>query len=239
MKRNPFKELKRREWVLWIVSVIVVLFSNIATGNIEFVTLADTLTGVTALIFIAKGDVWGQILTVVFSFLYGITSLKFRYWGEIITYLGMTMPIAFMSVITWLRHPYKKNKNEVKIHKLKKTEIIIMLLLTAVVTVIFGFILKMCNTPNLFFSTVSITTSFLASYLMLYRNPYYALAYSANDIVLIILWVLASVEDIAYFPMVMCFTMFLINDIYGFISWRKREKKQRMNKSPAEMPELC
>ena len=76
MKRNPFKELKRREWVLWIMSVIAVFFLNIATGNIEFVTLAGTLTGVTALIFIAKGDVWGQILTVVFSFLYGITSFS-------------------------------------------------------------------------------------------------------------------------------------------------------------------
>lgn len=227
MQLNPFKELKKREWVLWILSLSVVIFSNIATGQIKIATLLGTLVGVTALIFVARGDVWGQVLTVVFSILYAITSYEFKYWGEMITYLGMTMPIAAMSVVSWLRHPYEKGKNEVKIHNLKLSEVFIMIASAVIVTVVFYFILKFFDTPNLFFSTVSITTSYLASFLMLYRNPYYALAYGANDIVLIILWILASMENMSYFPMVMCFAMFLVNDVYGFISWKIREKKQR------------
>ena len=107
---------------------------------------------------------------------------------------------------------------------LKKT---IMLCITAViVTVIFYFILRYFNNAYLFFSTISITTSFLASALMLFRSSAYALAYGANDIILIILWVMASLEDTAYLPMVMCFAMFLANDIYGFYSWQKRKKLQ-------------
>ena len=102
-----------------------------------------------------------------------------------------------------------------------------MLCITAViVTVIFYFILRYFNNANLFFSTISITTSFLASALMLFRSSAYALAYGANDIILIILWVMASLEDTAYLPMVMCFAMFLANDIYGFYSWQKRKKLQ-------------
>ena len=75
-----------------------------------------------------------------------------------------------------------------------------MWLLALVVTVLFYFILKALNTANLFFSTLSITTSFVASYLTFLRSPYYAIGYSANDVVLIILWILASVEDISYLP---------------------------------------
>lgn len=224
---NPFKSLNKHDYMLWFVSLVVVAISNIMTGVADYMTLLATLTGVTALIFLAKGDVFGQILTVVFSIMYAITAYKFRYYGEMITYVGMTLPIALMSVVSWIRHPYEKGKNEVKIHTLTSLEKIIMIFLTLAVTILFYFILKWLNTPNLEVSTLSIATSFLASYLMFYRNPFYAVAYALNDIVLIILWILASLSDFSYFPMIICFLMFLINDLYAFVHWKIREKKQR------------
>ncbi len=50
----------------------------------------------------------------------------------------------------------------------------------------------------------------------------------ANDVVLIVLWVLASVEDKRYVSVVVCFAAFLVNDIYGFYSWKRMEKRQSM-----------
>ena len=228
MTKNPFKRLTSGELILWLISLITVIVSNIFAKDASVSTILSTAIGVTALIFVAKGDVFGQILTVVFSFLYAVTSFAFRYYGEMITYMGMTMPMAALSVISWLKHPFKKGKNEVKIHKLTRFEKILMILLSFIVTLIFYFILKALNTPNLLFSTISVTTSFLASYLTFFRNSYYALAYAANDIVLIVLWILATIESFSYFPMIICFVMFFINDIYGFISWKIREKKQAL-----------
>lgn len=232
MMKNPFSGLRKREWLLWGASVAVVTVSNFLTGDVRPVLLAATLVGVTALIFVARGDVWGQILTVLFSVLYSVTSLEFRYYGEIITYLGMSAPIAALSVVTWLRHPFAHGKNEVRIHTLTRRQTLLMAVLTIVVTGVFHLILKALATPNLAAGTVSIATSFLASYLMLYRNSYYALAYAANDVVLILLWVLAALEEPAYAPMIVCFSMFLVNDLYGFISWKAREVRQR----GADMP---
>lgn len=48
------------------------------------------------------------------------------------------------------------------------------------------------------------------------RSPYYALAYGLNDIVLIVLWIIASMQSVSYIPMAVCFVMFFFNDIYGF-----------------------
>ena len=230
MLKNPFSGLKMREWLLWAVSITVVGLSIILSPDVSIFTLSASLIGVTALIFLARGDVWGQILSVVFALLYAVTSLEFRYYGEAITYLCMTAPSAIASAVSWLRHPYKNNANEVKIHRLSKLQKILMLPATAVVTVIFFFVLRALDTPNLFFSTLSIATSFAASYLTFFRNPYYAVAYSLNDIVLIVLWILASIDNPAYTPMILCFVMFFVNDIYGFISWKFREKKQSAGK---------
>ena len=80
------------------------------------------MIGVTALIFVAKGDIYGQILTVIFSILYGIVSYTFCYYGEMITYLGMSLPAALMSVFTWLKNPYKEDNSEVKVNNIKLPE---------------------------------------------------------------------------------------------------------------------
>ena len=226
---NPFSELTKKEWVLWIISFVIVTVSNIMTGDVSLIKLAATDIGVTALIFIAKGNVWGQILVVIFSILYEITSYDFRYYGEMITYLGMTAPIAVMSIVSWLRHPYEEERNVVEINKLSVKQTVCMWVLAAAATALFGVILTALDTPNLFFSIVSVTTSFLASYMMLFRSSWYAVAYAANDAVLIILWILATVDNFVYLPMVLCFATFFVNDLYGFVSWKIREKKQASN----------
>ncbi|MBQ2676539.1 MAG: nicotinamide mononucleotide transporter [Clostridia bacterium] len=221
---KSFKNLSPFEFWLWICSVIVIFCCFIFGNNFNLLTLIASLIGVTALIFVAKGDVIGQVLTVVFSIVYAIISFKFRYYGEMITYLGMTTPMAVLAVISWIRNPF--SEKQVKVAKLKKGQVIIMLILAVVVTAAFYFILKYFNNANLFISTLSITTSFLASYLTYCRSSFYGLAYAANDVVLIILWILASVKDISYLPMVICFVIFFINDMYGFFNWQRMQKNQ-------------
>lgn len=82
-------------------------------------------------------------------------------------------------------------------------------------------------TANIVPSTISVTTSFVAVYLTFRRSPFYALGYAANDVVLIVLWALASITDVHYISVVVCFAAFLINDIYGFLSWRKMKERQK------------
>ena len=184
------------------------------------------LIGVTALIFVSKGNVVGQIITVVFSIFYGIISYSYRYYGEMITYLCMTTPIAIMAVVSWIKNPSKENKHEVKVNTLNIKEYILLFILSIIVTIVFYFILKYFNTYNLIVSTLSITTSFIASYLTMRRSRFYAIAYALNDVVLIILWILPCKDNIEYVSMVTCFVCFLANDIYGFINWSKLLKRQ-------------
>ena len=221
------KYFSKGELILWFLSVITITVSFLLFDRENYLTLVASLIGVTSLIFNAKGNPFGQLLMVVFSILYGMISYSFSYYGEMITYMGMTGPVAFFALVTWLRNPYKGKKSQVKVNTISRGEVVFTIVLTAAVTVLFYFILEYFNTANLFFSTVSVTTSFAAVYLTFRRSPYFALIYALNDIVLIILWVYASLSDITYLSVVICFLMFLINDIYGFLSWIKMEKKQK------------
>ncbi len=214
---------------LWASSVLFIIISFCIFDGESYLTLCASLIGVTSLIFNAKGNPFGQLLMVIFSLLYGVISYSFSYYGEMITYLGMTMPMAVFALISWLRNPYKGNKAEVKVNSLTSRENIFMWIITVVVTIIFYFILDHFNTANIVPSTISVTTSFIAVYLTFRRSPYFALAYAANDIVLIILWISASMLDIRYISVLVCFVAFLFNDIYGFISWKKMKMRQEQN----------
>lgn len=222
---TSIKSLTKFERGLWLTSVAVTVLSFLASGGNDYLNLIASLIGVTALIFVSKGHVLGQLMTVVFALFYGIISYYFHYYGELITYVFMTAPMAIAATISWIKNPYK-NSQEVKVSSVTKRQILVMSVLAIIVTAIFYFILRALGTVNLIISTVSITTSFVASYLTYLRSPYYALGYSANDIVLIIMWILASVEDISYLPMVACFIMFLANDLYGFYNWQRMKKRQ-------------
>ena len=226
MKERLRIELTRFERGLWLGSVIVVAGTFIAFQSGDWLSLAASLIGVTALIFVAKGHVLGQLLTIVFAVFYGVISWGFRYYGEMITYLGMTAPMALLALITWLRNPYK-NSAEVTVRRLDGKQWAVLLLLAALTTEAFYFILRAMGNAALAVSTLSVTTSFLASALTAMRSPYYALSYAANDLVLIVLWVIAALADASGVPMAACFAMFFLNDMYGFINWRRMEKRQR------------
>jgi len=223
--KNPFRDLSRFEWTLWLTSVAVITLSFILSGGGDWLSMTASLIGVTALIFVAKGYVLGQVLTVVFAVFYGVVSYFFRYYGEMITYLGMTAPSAVATAIAWMRHPYQDSR-EVEVCRVTLVQVRNLILLTAAATALFYFVLRAMGNASLIVSTISIATSVVAACLTFMRSLYYALGYAANDLVLIVLWSIAAAQDISCLPMLLCFVMFLLNDLYGFFNWRRMMKRQ-------------
>ena len=214
------------EKILWIGSIVLITGSAVMFGKDGILSVIASLIGATSLLLNAKGNPVGQALSVVFSILYAIISYSFAYYGEMITYLGLTGPMALAAFISWIRNPFSKGKAEVKVNHIHRGEVALMFIAAAVITAVFYFILKFFNTANLIPSTLSVATSFLAVYLTFRRNHFFAIAYAANDIILIILWSLAAMSDISYLSVVTCFVIFLANDIYGFVNWKSMKKRQ-------------
>lgn len=225
-----FHHFGKGEIALWAVSVFAITSAFLLFDGQNILSLSASILGVTALIFCAKGNPTGQLLMVVFSALYGVISYRFSYYGEMITYLGMTAPMSIFALISWLKNPYQGNRAQVKVNRLSPRELVFMLPLTGAVTWGFYYILAAFHTANLLPSTLSVTTSFAAVYLTFRRSPYYAIAYAANDLILILLWTLAAFSSLRYLPVAVCFSAFFVNDLYGFISWRNMRKRQEKGK---------
>lgn len=225
--KSSITYFSRWELILWSASALLIAAAHLAFDAGGPLTLAASLIGASAILLNAKGNPIGQLLIIVFSVLYGVISYSFAYYGEMATYLGMAMPMAVFALIAWLKNPYAGKRSEVRASRLGKNELPLMLLLTVCVSAAFYFILRALNTPNLAPSTLSVATSFAAAYLTFRRNPWFSFVDALNDAVLIVLWTLASLENARYISVIVCFTVFLINDVYAFKSWLKMERRQR------------
>ncbi len=227
--KGPFKTFSAKDWCVYLLSVIIVVCSNVFAVEKDVLNLISTLVGATSLIFIAKGHFAGQIVMIVFAVLYSLVSYRNGYYGEIIICGLMTLPLSIFSIVTWVKNPYKKGENVVKAYVLNKKDILIVAVFSFLVLVGGYVILRLLNTSSIVVSTISLVTSFVASYLMFRRNSYYAVAYMVNDIVLITLWTISCFSDPTNVSIVACFAMFFINDLYAFVSWKIREKQQLNN----------
>ena len=227
MKLKKLKYFTKTELTIWICSVILIISAFCIFDGKKYLNMIASLVGTTALIFCAKGNPLGQALMIIFASLYAYISLSFKYYGEMMTYLGMSLPMAVVALITWLKNPSKESKAEVKVNTISKKEMLLGFIIALIVTVIFYFIMKELGTSNLAISTVSITTSFFAAYLTFRRCEYFALAYALNDIVLIIMWTMATIKNISYISVIICFLVFLVNDTYSYINWRKMKVRQQ------------
>lgn len=218
------KNLTRTEKIIWTASILSILVSSLLFPNPDLVSVITSALGATALIFVSKGDPLGQLMCIIFGVIYAFISFHLRYYGEMITYVGMTVPSAVWALYTWLKNPY--TDRQVKVAEMTAKKWMLVVFGGLVASLIMYFVLGFFGTANLIISTVSVATSFMASMLTVLRSPLYALFYAANDVVLIALWVLACIDNIGYLPMVICFIIFLVNDAYGFINWRKMKKIQ-------------
>ncbi len=219
------------EMLLWCVSVLMIVIPFCIYDKKSFLTLIASIMGVTAIIFNAKGNPFGQFLIIVFCIVYGLISYQMRYYGETITYVGMSLPMAIISLVTWLKNPFKGKKMEVEVNVPTKKDYLLLAILSIVVTIAFYFILKIFGTANLTVSTISISTSFIAAFLTYKRSELFALGYMLNDIVLIVLWTMALSVDIKYVSVVSCFVAFLLVDSYSFINWSRIKKRQQRIKA--------
>lgn len=227
--KKIFKEWSHFEILFLFCSLIVITLCFILGTDRNVFSLVVSLIGVISVLTVAKGLVIAPMINIVYNIIYAILSITQQYYGEAIIYIFLMIPISVMSIVEWLKNKSKDDENVVEINKIHGIEYMWLSVVTLIATIGFYFLLKFLNTNELIISTISLISSLVASYLMLRRCSYYALGFMANDIILIILWgLVVKNNSIAYLPTVITFVVFLINDIYGFINWKKIEKKQEI-----------
>ncbi|MCR5146112.1 MAG: nicotinamide riboside transporter PnuC [Clostridia bacterium] len=220
------KSWTKLEKVLLFGSILLISIVGIICKS-DILTTLCAIVGVVTVLLLAKGKNLGQIFGVLIAILYSIVSFKNRYYGEVMIYLIIMLPMHIIGIFSWFRHKNEKT-DSVEVNKISKKEWIIVALLFSGIFVGIYYLLKAFNTNELIVSTISVLASLFACYLQIRRSRFSFGFYMINDIILMVLWGIPVVKgSIVLLPILLDPTINFINDSYGFYNWRKMEKEQK------------
>lgn len=225
MKVSFFKDWSNLEKILLFGSTTLVSLAGIIF-KADILTTICAIVGIITALLLAKGKKMGQIFGLLIVALYSIVSFRNGYYGEVIIYMCIMLPMYIIGIVSWVRHQNKET-NTVEVNKIKLKEWIIVLFASIVCFIGIYFLLKAFNTKQLFISSLSVIDSLFAVYLGVRRSKYSFYFYVVNDLILILLWGIPVVTGtIILIPMVFNPLINLINDLYGIYNWKKLEKVQ-------------
>ncbi|HKM20239.1 MAG TPA: nicotinamide riboside transporter PnuC [Candidatus Dojkabacteria bacterium] len=224
--KNIFKGWTTFEKILLFGSIILVSIVGVVFKS-DLLTTACSIVGITTALLLAKGKNLGQIFGLLIVALYSIVSFKNRYYGEVIIYLCIMLPMYIMGIVSWIKHQNKET-DSVEVNTIKAKEWCIVSVVAVIAFVLIYFLLKAFNTDQLFVSSLSVIDSLFAIYLGVRRSKYSFYFYVVNDLILIVLWGIPVIGgNLVLIPMLFNPIINLINDLYGIYNWRKLEKIQK------------
>lgn len=222
------KEWNRLEKILLFGSIILVSIVAIIFKS-DLLTTLCSIVGIITALLLAKGKKLGQLFGILITILYSIVSFKNKFYGEVIIYILLMLPMYIIGIISWLKY-HNKETNTVNVNKINWKEWIWVSVISVVVFIGIYLLLKSFNTEELIVSTLSVVASLFAVYLQIRRSRFSFYFYVINDVILIILWGIPVITgDLLLIPMVFNPIINLINDIYGIFNWKKLEKRQKIN----------
>ncbi|MDE5654208.1 MAG: nicotinamide riboside transporter PnuC [Clostridia bacterium] len=224
MIKKIFGQWHIAELILYIAGLALITVMSICF-NASWISAVTGILGLSCVMFAAKGKVIGIFFTWGMIIFYSILSFQNKYYGEVFINLCMMFPMTIIQLISWLKHLGKDYV--VKVNSITKKEIIIVSVVAVISFAVFYFVLRAIHTSQLIFSTISIVTSILATYFQSRRSKYGFLSFLFNDAVLCVLWFFATLDDIKNIAMLIAVALYVVCDIYGFISWGVLQKRQQ------------
>ena len=220
-----------RNWTIFEICLLVLSPIIVLTVGIVFhsdaLTIITSIVGICCALLLAKGFVLGQFFGVSIVVLYSIVSFRNAFYGEMIIYIVIMLPMYIWGIIEWIKH--KNNRTgSVEVNTIKWKEWLIISLCAVAIFVGFYFLLKTLNTSELIISTLSVVDNVFAVYLLARRSRYGFVSYIMNDLILIVLWGIPVIQgNLLVLAMLINPIVNLVNDSYGVVNWTKLQRKQR------------
>ena len=137
-----------------LVSTVAFIFKS------DLLTTICSIVGIITALLLAKGKSLGQLFGILITILYSIVSFKNKFYGEVIIYLLLMLPMYIMGVYSWIKHTNKET-NTVEVNKINKNEWILVSIILILVFIGIYFLLRCFNTNELIVSTISVVDNTL------------------------------------------------------------------------------
>lgn len=219
--------MKIKDWNLYEIFWLL-MFSSIAI--ILTITWEDTLfgfsvfiSGVLCVVLAAKGNIWTYFFGMYNTFGYAYLAYSNGLFGEMGLNLFFFAPMNVIGFLLWRKRLVGKT---VEMRELKPKSLVLIAIFSILGIFGLGFTLSLIpgqNTP--FLDATTNILSIVATFLMVLRFKEQWLMYIILNIFTIIMWTIRTLNGSSDGAvMIVMWSAYLINAIYGYYNWNKGSK---------------
>lgn len=224
--------LKRFRW--WELAFMAAAYIAVVVLSIVFksnwLIVLSSLFGMTTTFLLAKGFALGNLVGILQIVFYTIMCYNNRYFGEIITNVGIVFPAYAFSFYTWTKrnHDHVLQVN----NSIKLQEWLLAFVGIGGVAVGFYFVLRALNTANLIFSTLAVFFVTMYCYLSIRRSQFCFVFRLLMDLVTFVLWLLVFLDTLKegfgaiYIPTLLNYVVYAVLDLFGIVNWIRLKRTQ-------------
>ncbi|MDO5147485.1 MAG: nicotinamide riboside transporter PnuC [Eubacteriales bacterium] len=208
-------------WLLAASALIIIL--SLIWGD-STLAILSSLAGVISVVLCAKGKIENYAFGLFQAITYAYLCFKAQIYGEVM-YNILMVPMILIGIISWKKN-MEEDDSEVKARNLSAKGWVILIVGSVAAVVGYSLILKILGGNFAFVDSMSTTLSIIATILMLARYSEQWLMWIVVNVVSVVLWVMALINgDSGAVTLVVMWTAYVFNSIYGYINWRKMEKR--------------
>lgn len=208
----------------WLVvsGTLIVLLSLIWGDNL--LAIFSGLAGVVSVVLCAKGKIQNYAFGMFQAITYAILCYQSQIYGEVM-YNILMVPMIIIGFISWQRNMGAGNA-EVKARNLTAKGWVCLIIGSVAAVAGYSIILKMLGGNFAMMDSTTTTLSVIATLLMLARYSEQWVMWIIVNVASVILWSMALVKgDSGAVTLIVMWSAYLLNSIYGYINWRRMAKQ--------------
>jgi nicotinamide mononucleotide transporter len=215
--------------ISWLFTFTMVNIYLFFAWSDSLIGLISSISGMLCVVLVAKGKIANYYFGIVQTLTYAYIAYGYGLYGEVMLNALFYFPIQFIGIYLW-----KKNKSDqvvkgedVKVKSLTSLGWLYTVLSILILTIAYGLFLKYLGGKFVWNDAATNVLSIAAQILMLKRFTEQWLLWIAVNVLSITLWLSALISQGGNdFSMLVMWSAFLVNSIYGYVNWRKLYQKQ-------------
>ncbi|MDF2678838.1 MAG: putative transporter [Brevibacillus sp.] len=213
---------------LWLLAFTVLNIYLFFALDDTLIGLIASLTGMLSVVLVAKGKTSNYYPGIINVVLYAFVAYGQKYYGEVMLNLLYFLPMQFIGLFMWRKNGLSETKrNDVKVAVMTNRARIYWSVLCLAVTLAYAWVLKAMGGALPFIDSLTAVLSIVAMIFMVKRFVEQWVVWIIIDLLTIYMWVVAFMGDGNDVSILVMWTAYLVNAIYGWLNWRTQYRVQK------------
>ncbi|WP_316571739.1 nicotinamide riboside transporter PnuC [Neobacillus sp. YIM B06451] len=222
-----------KDWTLfekvWLVVFTAVNISVYFAWNNTLIGLISSISGMLCVVLVAKGKISNYYFGIIQTGTYAYISYVYGLYGEAMLNAAFYFPLQFIGIYFWKKNQIGEGTigEDVAVKRLNKKQWVWLSIFTVASSALYAELLYMIGGQQVRIDSVAVVLSIIAQILMVKRFAEQWVLWILVNVLSIALWAITlfNTGGNDYIMLVM-WTAFLINSIYGYINWIRMSKMQ-------------